>query len=120
MASVSSLPSRAAIAAPSRPSHSVRIERVRAEPGIVALKNLRETISASGSSMMPPSASLAMRFSAVDRERSDHLLAFGLAERVALLERQVEHVRRHHVAAHRRRQLVGGGAEIGRGLRRRA
>ena len=64
VASVSSLPSRAAIAAPSMPSQSVRFDANAADPWTDRPKNLRETISASGSSMIPASATLARRFSA--------------------------------------------------------
>src|SRR5262249_11077078 len=64
VASVSSLPSRAAIAAPSMPSHSVSVETIAASPGIAAWKKRRAKICASGSTMRPPSATLAIRFSA--------------------------------------------------------
>ncbi len=64
VASVSSLPSRAAIAAPKSPSQSVRFCANGPEPAMPVPKNLRETISESGSTMMPPSASVASRFSA--------------------------------------------------------
>ena len=67
---------------------------------------------------------------AAERERGEevlgadggcpHLLAFGLAERVALAHGHVVDVGRHHVAAHRRDELLGRGAELGRRLRDRA
>ncbi len=63
VASVSSFPSRAAMAPPSMPSHSVNVAATDPDPGIAAPKNRREKISASGRIMMPPSARLAMRFS---------------------------------------------------------
>jgi hypothetical protein len=64
VASVRSLPSRAAIAAPRRPTHSVRFNANGPAPGMPVSSRLRIAISASGITMMPASASAASTFSA--------------------------------------------------------
>ena len=63
VASERSLPSRAAIAAPSMPTQSVSICANGPAPGRPVPKTLRATISLKGSSITPPIARLATRFS---------------------------------------------------------
>ena len=64
VASASSLPSRAAMAAPANPTMSVRCAVNGAAPGTPVLKKRRSTTSLSGRIMMPSAASEAMRSSA--------------------------------------------------------
>ena len=63
VASASSRPSRAATAAPRKPTHSVRCWTNGPEPGIPALNAARHTISASGSTAISASAVLEMKLS---------------------------------------------------------
>src|ERR1700730_17434894 len=113
VASDSSLPSRAAIAAPSRPTHIVRLNAKGPAPGMPTPKILRTTISARGSSMTPPIAIIATRLPA---RTASNLLPLQPADRVPLRQRQVVDVGRDHAAAHRRLELFALGAEIVRGL----
>ena len=101
VASVSSLPSRAAIAAPTSPTMSVRCAVNGAAPGMPVLKKRRSTISPSGSTMMPIAASVARRSSAravrarcrwrprqPKRRSSMSSTAFDCPERVARARRR--------------------------------
>ncbi len=63
VASVRSLPSRAAIAPPSRPTHIVSQLAIGPAPRMPWPVVLRQAISASGSAMTAPSASVARTFS---------------------------------------------------------
>ncbi len=80
VASESRRPSRAAIPAPRKPTHSVRCWTNAPEPGMPALKAVRHTISASGSSAISASARLAAKPSIrAGRERGAAEPAGGVA-----------------------------------------